>query len=282
MLCWCLPHTAQGQGLQLSASPAQLTSDSNLSLSLGYAATSPVTSNPVDVYVAVRLPGDSNLYFFPNFATTPTPWVLNWMPQPVSAEKFFSYRFAGGEPEGDYQIYAALARAGTVDLEGGVSSATARFVRTQGVMSSSPADGAVVSASPIFTVVFSGAVDLNSVLDHSEVQVTSPQSGKVATLFTGDLFGTPGDRLVRLDYPNGTVITTKLSAGTISLVSFQLSADGTTLSLPFQPVTIQGTTFTLSPGGNYTFGIKFLAGAKLSSGYSLAGASVGPIAFSVQ
>ena len=284
LFSWSLSHVVQGQGLQLSASPTQLAVGSSLALSLGYAASNPVTTSPADLYVALRVPGDPNLYFFPNFVTTPTPWVRSWTPQPVAAVNFFNHSFVGGEPEGDYQIYAALTKAGTIDLVGGLGSATAKYLRAQGVMSSSPANGAAVSVSPIFTVVFSGAVDLNSVLDNSEVTVTSLQSGKVATLYTGLLF--PGDttgRLVRLDYPNGTgSVTTKLSADTISLVSFELSSDSKTLSLPFRPVEISGTTFALSPRGSYTFSIKFLTGARLVSGYSLAGVQVGPIGFSVQ
>lgn len=279
VLC-CWPLAAAGQGLLLSVNAAQLSPSDNLAVSLAYSDSAAVGAGPVDLYVAIDLPGSATLYFFPDFSITPAPWVRGWTPQAFAAAKFFDYRFSGAEPEGDYHIYAALAKAGG-DLAGGIASVTARFTRTQGVLSSTPADGATVSVSPVFTVVFSGPVDLDSVLDHSEVTVTSQQSGKVATLYTGDWFGTPS-RLVRLDYPNGTVVTSRLSAGTISLVNFQLSDDGKTLSLPFQPVTVSGTTFSLSSGGSYTFGIKFLTGARLSSGYSLAGASVGPIGFTVQ
>lgn len=88
-------------------------------LTLGVTVTPGATSQVVDAYVAIALPGGPLLFLQGdgNFTTDVRPIVTNWTAVPFSGE-IFRYTFSGGEPPGSYTWYAAFTVPGGNPLFG--------------------------------------------------------------------------------------------------------------------------------------------------------------------
>ncbi|NIA09214.1 MAG: hypothetical protein GWP10_05630, partial [Nitrospiraceae bacterium] len=185
----CFFAKAASCNILLSSNPETCTKDDELVFSIGYDGSYPMG---VDAYVAISIPNDPNLYFWPDFGTTPKPCAVGWIPEAFPLTPFFSYRFVGPEPQGSYRVYAALFKTGTFDastLVGGIPSTSVTYTGAGGsspVISVEPADGSVVGTQPTFRISFIGPIDLESVIDHSEFQIESVSSGKRVRVYTDD------------------------------------------------------------------------------------------------
>ncbi len=82
-----------------------------------YAGNNQTYNETVDVYIAFEIPGYDGLFYWPSFSQEPTPCVSKWDPYVVPEVEFFSYKFKGSEPEGEYKVYAAFLRHGSMAAE---------------------------------------------------------------------------------------------------------------------------------------------------------------------
>jgi hypothetical protein len=288
-------------GISLLSSHDTVSPGTEVSFSIGYTLEGEEQNSLVDVYVAGKIPGVDQLFYFPDFSEQVTPWVVGWAPADVAPINFFSFTFDESALEGEYQLYAALHQSGTTGMEQAdrvgdfaVTSVTLQPspqlpsqppsqppLQTSPVVSVIPLNGATTSTTPRFSVTFSGDIgDAEALLGKSRITVTSLSSGKVATL---NPVSSSGDHWATLFLPDdGMTVSYKVGDDEAALVSLQQSGDGKTLSMDLVPITIFGQTFQLSSGGSYSFTIEFQEDASLSDGTSLSGISVGPIAFNVQ
>ncbi|OCC14682.1 hypothetical protein DBT_1997 [Dissulfuribacter thermophilus] len=242
-------------------------------------------SEPVDIYIAFKVPGDDALYFWPSGSTNPEPCLTDWLPQSVPLTPFLSYTFTGNEPEGEYRLYSAFLRAGSIspdDIIGNVAEISFDYKKGP-VLNVIPYNGQSFSnISPVFSISFISPVDLESIKWNSSIVIESLVSGKQATTYSEN-----GALWVRLYIPDtdgsGEMwIMHKVSKNEEALVTLETDGGGSTLTLPIHPVQIEGQTFTLHHGGHYRFTINFLDGARLLDGTSLAGITLGPIEFRIE
>lgn len=248
-------------------------------------------SLPVDVYIAFKLPGDDALYFWPSFSTEPVACVTSWVPETVPKTRFFSYKFLGQEPIGEYKVYAAFFKAGELNMNslvGEIAEKTFYFSqaesRPQGpILKVIPENGQSFSTvSPVFSISFISPVDLESIKWNSSIVIESLVSGKQATTYSENR-----SLWVRLYIPDtdgsGEMwIMHRVSKEDEALVTLDTTDGGSTLTLPVHPVQIEGETFSLHHGGYYRFTINFLEGARLLDGTSLSGITLGPIDFRIE
>ncbi len=243
------------------------------------------STEAVDVYIAFKLPGINNLYFWPTFTSSPAPCLTGWVPEFVPMTNFFSYVFSGAEPRGEYKVYAAFFRTGRFDAE----SLVGPIVELSFWMEQPEVGGPILNVvpfkgqrfsttTPVFSITFVSPIDLESIKWHSKIQLESLVSGKVVTLYS------EGDTLwVKLFIPEANMeVMHPISGEEESLVSLEMGDEGRTLKMPVRPVTIQGVTFGLHKGGHYSFTIEFLDGARLSDGTSLANITIGPVEFFIE
>ncbi len=245
-------------------------------------------SSPVDVYIAFKLPGDEGLYFWPSFSREPIPYMSGWSPETLPRTQFFSYKFLGHEPIGEYKLYGALFMSGRFDMDsliGEIVEETFYFSNEEPVGADGPIVGVIPengqvfsTVSPVFSISFVSPVDLESIRQNSSIVIESLVSGKQATTYSEN-----GALWVQLYIPDGDMqIMHRFSEDEESLVTLETADDGSTLILPVHPVQIMGETFSLHQGGRYQFTINFLEGARLIDGTSLSGITVGPIEFRIE
>ena len=279
IVIYCLiPSISQG-GPILDVNQHSFLKGDEAVFSIGSSGPSP---EPVDVYIAFKLPGNDNLYFWPTFSSSPVPCVTAWVPEFVPMTKFFSYVFSGAEPEGEYRLYAAFLKTGRFDadsLVGPIAELSFRMEQSEAagpVLNVVPANGQRFSTTtPVFSITFVSPIDLESIKWHSKIQVKSLLSGKVATLYSEG-----GALWVKLFIPEEDMrVIHRISGDEESLISLETGNDGSILKMPVCPVTIEGETFGLHRGGHYSFSIEFLEGARLKDRTSLAGITIGPIEF---
>jgi hypothetical protein len=88
----------------------------------------PTPGPSVDVYVILRLPNDAILSLTAGgFVPGIVPIAAGITPVAIHGE-LLRYIFGGGEPEGEYVLYAALTETGTGNVLGGVTSRPFNFV----------------------------------------------------------------------------------------------------------------------------------------------------------
>ena len=89
----------------------------------------PMTEWSVSIYVAVRLPNDPTLFFWPSFSTVPEPAFVGTLPDklflgPIS---LFRYTFSGSEPPGTYSILSAIFSNETGEMIGEIEQVDLKF-----------------------------------------------------------------------------------------------------------------------------------------------------------
>ena len=76
------------------------------------------SSQNVDIYVAVRVPG-GDLLFYPGFGTTPVPLVSNYEIAPLQETfdfNMYNHTFTGG-PSGNYRWFSVMVPPGADPLD---------------------------------------------------------------------------------------------------------------------------------------------------------------------
>ena len=237
-------------------------------------------AEPVDVYVAYRVPGDSRAFYWPNHTLEPLPWIQNWLPTEVALTSFFTVGFLETHPLGEYVLYAGMVKSGTYSsaldtLVGPVAVASLTLGASSDlysgpVVSLSPANNSTVASPPRFEIVFSSAVNQDLLIENSTVVVESVASQKQMTYYTSP----SSEQWVDLYIPDDGH---RINADEASLLQVESLQNDTGLGLTLLPMTFQGQTFSLSSGATYTFMVTFSDQATLLDGTSLAGTVLGPI-----
>ncbi len=89
----------------------------------------PMTEWSVSIYVAVRLPNDPTLFFWPSFSTYPEPALTGTLSDkmflgPIS---LFTHTFSGSEPPGTYSILSAILSNETGEVIGEIEQVDLEF-----------------------------------------------------------------------------------------------------------------------------------------------------------
>lgn len=287
IMIYCLIPSVSKCDPLLNANQVSFVKGDKAVFSIGNSAPSsndPMASEPVDVYIAFMVPGDNNLYYWPDFSSSPVPCLSNWVPEFVPATDFFSYVFPDTMPGGEYRLYSAFFKTGMFDAGSLVGSiAELKFDLNNEVVPDGPvlivvpANGQkFTTTTPVFSISFVSPVDLESIKWHSKITVKNLVSDKTATLYTEN-----GSILMQLITPD-MIITHTISGNEEALFSLDTGDNGATLIMPVQPVDIEGQTFSLSKGGQYSFTIEFFDGAGLNDGTSLSNITIGPVEFFIE
>jgi len=90
----------------------------------------PMTEWPVSIYVAVRLPNDATLFFWPSFSTDPEAVFTGTLSDklflgPIS---LFTHTFSGAEPPGTYSILSAIFSNETGEMIGEIEQVDLEFI----------------------------------------------------------------------------------------------------------------------------------------------------------
>lgn len=89
----------------------------------------PMTDCFVSVYVAVRMPNDPTLYFWPSFSTDVEPAFTGALPSRLflGPTRLFTYSFSGAEPVGTYSIMSAVFSTETGEMIGEIEQVDFEF-----------------------------------------------------------------------------------------------------------------------------------------------------------
>ncbi len=119
---WVRLYAAGGTGGTLDFAPGD-------TLDVQGELHNPMTERSVSIYVAVRLPNDPTLYFWPSFSTAPEPVFAGTLPDklflgPIS---LFTHTFSGAEPPGTYSILSAILSNETGEMIGEIEQVDLEF-----------------------------------------------------------------------------------------------------------------------------------------------------------